>query len=465
MLNMKKGGRGNRKRNMIPGFLLVLLFVFTKSFSAMAAQEDKIFLVGGLDGDGEVISMVTAFVVNDGSEDYVMTDASIFNDKAVLYALADTAGNAYIVEDAQIAFPDYNVVLFTFQSERPEASKILQLTGAVKNQMVELVYVNQNDSVDICEVRLLEAEQGVPDIITVMSGETDGDAPNPMSYPGGFFDANGGLVGLYTSTGDIVSFNTDVNAFYGQSSGDGNETEGSRETQPARETQPERETQPAREKETSGTKSPGRERTGSGGSGEEKTTAYKVGYIFGAVFSVVAVIGIIYLVFRKKFKGKQQPVQQYQATPPPAPRPQQPTPPQPITPQPPSGFADYTPTAPYTTPSPAAPPRPQAMGGSLMGIGGVMSGRTYPIASQETVIGRDVSCGIRFPADTKGISRNHCKVFRNGGTGQFMLMDCNSTYGTYLKGYGKLQPQKPVALKNGDAFYLGSDQNGFTIKY
>ena len=46
-----------------------------------------------------------------------------------------------------------------------------------------------------------------------------------------------------------------------------------------------------------------------------------------------------------------------------------------------------------------------------------------------------------------------------------MLMDCNSTYGTYLKGYGKLQPQKPVALKNGDAFYLGSDQNGFTIKY
>lgn len=123
MLNMKKGGRGNRKRNMIPGFLLVFLFVFTMSFSAMAAQEDKIFLVGGLDGDGEVISMVTAFVANDGSEDYVMTDASIFNDKAVLYALADTAGNAYIVEDAQIAFPDYNVVLFTFQSERPEASK------------------------------------------------------------------------------------------------------------------------------------------------------------------------------------------------------------------------------------------------------------------------------------------------------------------------------------------------------
>lgn len=41
MLNMKKGGRGNRKRNMIPGFLLVFLFVFTMSFSAMAAQEDK----------------------------------------------------------------------------------------------------------------------------------------------------------------------------------------------------------------------------------------------------------------------------------------------------------------------------------------------------------------------------------------------------------------------------------------
>lgn len=32
-----------------------------------------------LDGDGEVISMVTAFVVNDGSEDYVMTDAYFYD--------------------------------------------------------------------------------------------------------------------------------------------------------------------------------------------------------------------------------------------------------------------------------------------------------------------------------------------------------------------------------------------------
>lgn len=453
MLNRKSSGE--EKRRIIPGFLLMLLFVFSMSFSAMADPVDTLLVIGSEDQAGNMLTLGTAFFVRGGGEDYVLADASVLDDNAAVYYLAEVGSDeVYVLQFTGEGFTGYDVVLFTVAEGNIDPSLCLEPVGVVKDEIVDLVYVDQNKTVVSAPIVMEEAGAGKSQGLTEISAAMlEGEPPVPLYFLAGLIDEQGDLAGIYTSTGDVISFSTDIDAFYGQSSEGGSGTEGSRETQPEQE------------KETSGTKSPSRKIADSGDNGEENPKSYKIGYAFGAIISVVAVIGIIYLVFRKKSNGKQQAPRPGQAAPPPAPMPQQPTPQQPVQQQPPSGFQDYTPTAPYAQRTPAAPPRPQAMGGSLMGIGGVMSGRAYPVGNQEMVIGRDASCGIRFPADTKGISRNHCKVFRNGGSGQFMLMDCNSTYGTYLKGYGKLQPQKPVALKNGDTFYLGSDKNGFTIKY
>lgn len=121
--------------------------------------------------------------------------------------------------------------------------------------------------------------------------------------------------------------------------------------------------------------------------------------------------------------------------------------------------ADYGATAPYSGPSPVSAASGQL---EIIGKGGPMSGRCYPVDAAGLIFGRDGTARVRYAGNESGISRIHCKVFLKGGCP--FLMDCGSTYGTYLERYGKLPPQKPVALKQGDTFYLGSKKNGFTIR-
>ncbi len=102
-------------------------------------------------------------------------------------------------------------------------------------------------------------------------------------------------------------------------------------------------------------------------------------------------------------------------------------------------------------------------GGSirLIAIGGYMNGRIYPIDGNEITFGRDQSSTVRFPADAKGVSRKHCRLFWQNGI--LMLMDSGSSYGTYMQD-GKMQPMKPVAVKSGDIFYIGEKKNCFKIQ-
>jgi len=97
----------------------------------------------------------------------------------------------------------------------------------------------------------------------------------------------------------------------------------------------------------------------------------------------------------------------------------------------------------------------------LVAKGGCMNGRVYPVGQNEITIGRDAAMVIRFPADTVGVSRIHAKLYWQGG--QLMLMDCNSTSGTFLKRQGKLTPMAPVAVESGDVFYIGEKANSFEI--
>ena len=97
----------------------------------------------------------------------------------------------------------------------------------------------------------------------------------------------------------------------------------------------------------------------------------------------------------------------------------------------------------------------------LIAVGGYMDGRKYPVGGSEITFGRDASATVAFPADAKGVSRQHCRIFWQNGT--LMLMDTGSSYGTFTQA-GKLQPMKPVPIKAGDVFYIGEKKNCFKIQ-
>lgn len=65
-----------------------------------------------------------------------------------------------------------------------------------------------------------------------------------------------------------------------------------------------------------------------------------------------------------------------------------------------------------------------------------------------------------FAANTKGISALHCVFMEEGG--QLYLMDCGSTYGTFLNGR-KLTENQSVKVNNGDKITLGSDNEAFVV--
>ena len=84
---------------------------------------------------------------------------------------------------------------------------------------------------------------------------------------------------------------------------------------------------------------------------------------------------------------------------------------------------------------------------------GPLAGKKYTV-SQELKVGRSHSCQIVYPADTPGISGTHCSIQpRDNG---IVLMDLDSTYGTFLPNGTKLESGKKYLLKQGDSFLLGN---------
>lgn len=94
--------------------------------------------------------------------------------------------------------------------------------------------------------------------------------------------------------------------------------------------------------------------------------------------------------------------------------------------------------------------------------GGVLDGRRYPVGAATLLIGRDPSCNICYPADTRGVSRRHCQIFWRNGV--LHIMDLGSTSGTFIRGKGQIMANAPVAVNAGDTFYLGEKRNAFVIR-
>ena len=91
-------------------------------------------------------------------------------------------------------------------------------------------------------------------------------------------------------------------------------------------------------------------------------------------------------------------------------------------------------------------------------------GSRAPVSGQPVMIGRSSACGLRFPNDAPGVSGSHCSVQWDGRAGDFIVMDLNSTYGTFLMSGQKMIPNTPYRMRPGDRFYLADQNNTIALE-
>lgn len=106
--------------------------------------------------------------------------------------------------------------------------------------------------------------------------------------------------------------------------------------------------------------------------------------------------------------------------------------------------------------APVPPPQKRAYVRSLSSQHG---GVRVPVGPQGILIGRSPRCAIVFRDNTPGISREHCSIRWDESTGEFVLEDTKSSYGTFLMTGQKLTPYVQYRLRNGDSFYLADMSN------
>lgn len=93
------------------------------------------------------------------------------------------------------------------------------------------------------------------------------------------------------------------------------------------------------------------------------------------------------------------------------------------------------------------------------------NGVAVPIDTAPAMIGRDPSCCvITYQEGTVGVSGRHCSVTFDGATGDFLVTDLRSTYGTYLMNGQRLQANVPYHLKAGEAFFVGDKANVIQVE-
>lgn len=110
------------------------------------------------------------------------------------------------------------------------------------------------------------------------------------------------------------------------------------------------------------------------------------------------------------------------------------------------------------------PPPPQR-GAYLRSLSPQHGGMQVPVGSQPVLIGRDIgSCALVFQNGTPGVSSHHCSVAWDAASGQFLLTDMRSTYGTFLSNGQKVTPGVAVPLQPGSTFYLGERANAIRVE-
>lgn len=118
---------------------------------------------------------------------------------------------------------------------------------------------------------------------------------------------------------------------------------------------------------------------------------------------------------------------------------------------------------PAPVPAPAAPVVPKRVP-TIRSCAKINYGDHASVSGQPVMIGRSSACGLRFPNDAPGVSGSHCSVQWDGRTNDFIVMDLNSTYGTFLMSGQKMTPNTPYRMRPGDRFYLADQNNVIALE-
>lgn len=114
-------------------------------------------------------------------------------------------------------------------------------------------------------------------------------------------------------------------------------------------------------------------------------------------------------------------------------------------------------------PVPAAPVIPQKVP-TVRSCARINYGAHAPVSGRPIMVGRNDACALRFPNNAPGISGSHCSVQFDDRTKDFIVMDLNSTYGTFLITGQKMAPNVPYRMRAGDKFYLADQNNMIALE-
>ena len=109
----------------------------------------------------------------------------------------------------------------------------------------------------------------------------------------------------------------------------------------------------------------------------------------------------------------------------------------------------------YQAPAQAAP----AKKGYIRSLSPQHRGNRVEVSAQPILLGRSQECGVVYQSGTPGVSGRHASLTFDKNTGEFILTDLQSSYGTYLQNGQKLTPNMAYRLRSGDQFYLGENGN------
>lgn len=100
---------------------------------------------------------------------------------------------------------------------------------------------------------------------------------------------------------------------------------------------------------------------------------------------------------------------------------------------------------------------------SVKGISGIFAGRSFGLGREGRILfGREAGAAVCFPNEARGISGRHCEIKIKEGVP--VLIDRESTYGTFMADGKKLEPNVPYRIHNGMEFYLAAKENKFEIR-
>lgn len=409
-------------------------------------RKDIPMLCGSFDSSGEVVDAVPGIPMLSGDSMYVLTDDDLYTSSAYEYMILineELVAMEYVTEFQGIACFSFTYHDPSICAPESQARIGEQYTLQAMGDDTEIL----SASGTITGYNSTPTAEGFYKV-DVQSNLTKSEVYAPVAV----LNADGGLVAVMVDEGELT-FSEPVG-------GSGNNGGGGEAPVPARpqpeepaetetpnpaQTEPQKPTNPADPTDP----------TDPTGSVEEPSVLEKYMLpIVGAVALIV--LAVVAVLILRKPKAAPVPPQPWP--------PQPPQPPQPPVPPQPWGEIDVTKPGPDVTKSGPDLWETVPEGGtfSLTDSSGLLGGQTFRIAPAGALIGRAEAADIQYPANTKGVSRNHCRVYVQGNS--LMVIDNGSTSGTYLLGKGQLRTGNPTEVKDGDVICLGSKKVSLTVR-